>query len=157
MNDQANYDLITYISHKKLIEQVHFELLDAVNYMDRDYYFLPNALLRKKNRIFKPNGFFSIMENSNFDNFLITRNFTHCESIKSLSALMHGVYHEITCGKTNHETFEFAYDEVDIFKWHELKTSDIIDSFLQYEFNVHTFKDFVVALFPEETDYILNY
>jgi len=153
MDEHINCDFITFkLTHQNLVKLVHFELLEKINYRDRDYYFLPNALLRKKKQIFKSNGFFSIMENKNFTNFVITKKFAHCDSICSLADLMHGVHNEITCGKINLE-----YDKIDIFKWDDVKTIHIIGSFLQYEFNEYTFKDFVITLFPEETDCIMLY
>jgi hypothetical protein len=158
MNKQVNCNALK--KHKNLMGEVHFELLETINYKNRDYYFLSDALLRKRNNIFKPNGFFSIMENGNFDNFVITKDFTHYgASERTLSELMGGAYNEIECGKINNENYDIEYDnDIDIFKWDDLKTSDIIDSFLQYEFNNLTFKDFIISLFPEEeNNYIMLY
>jgi hypothetical protein len=99
------------------------------------------------------------MENGDFNNFLITRNFTHKNDI-NFSNLMDGQYNEVVCGKITNQMYNNEYfntSDVISFKWNDTETINIIDKFLEYEFNENTFGYFVTTLFPESTDDIILY
>lgn len=143
--------------HNKSIELIIYELLDTFAYKSRDHYYLDNSLLRKKFDIFRPNGFFCVMENGEFNNFLITRKFSHRNDL-NFSNLIDGPYNEIVCGKITNIMFNnkyFSSRSIVCLKWDNQETIDIIDKFLEYEFNEETFGDFVTQLFPLSTDDII--
>jgi hypothetical protein len=145
--------------HTKSSNLIICELLETFAYKTRDYYYLDDALLRKKNKNFQPNGFFSVMENCDFNNFLITRNLSHISDI-TFSNLMGGHYNEIVCGKITNQMYNNKYfntNDAMCLKWNDIETSNIIDNFLEYEFNENTFGYFVTALFPESNDDIMIY
>ena len=145
------------IKHTKSIELIVYELLDTFAYKTRDHYYFDNGLLRKKIDILRPNGFFSVMENGIFNNFLITRKFSHRNDL-NFSNLIDGQYNEIICGKITNIMFNneyFSGGSIVCLKWDSQETINIIDKFLEYEFNEETFGDFVTELFPESTDDII--
>lgn len=145
--------------HTKSSDLIICELLETFAYKTRDYYYLNDALLRKNNNIFQPNRFFSVIENSNFKNFVITRNFSHRNNI-NFANLMGEQYNEIVCGKITNQMYNNKYfnsSNAMCFKWNDIETSNIIDKFLEYEFNENTFGYFVSELFPESTDDIMIY
>ena len=118
-----------------------------------------NLSLRKHNNVFHPKRFFSVIENSDFNNFVITRNFTHRNDL-NFANLMRGQYNEIVCGKITNQMYNNEYfnsSHAICFKWNDIETSNIIDKFLEYEFNENTFSYFVTELFPESTDDIIIY
>jgi len=118
-----------------------------------------NLSLRKKNDIFHPKRFFSVMENSDFNNFVITRNYSHRNDI-NFANLMTGQYNKIVCGKITNQMYNDKYLNIRdalCFKWNDIQTSNIIDKFLEYEFNEDTFGYFVTELFPESIDDIIIY
>ena len=112
---------------------------------------------RKTNNIFHPTRFFSVMENSDFNNFVITRNFSH-RNDEDFANLIGGQYNEIVCGKITNEMYNSEYfNSSDAICFNDIETSNIIDKFLEYEFNENTFGYFVTELFPETTDDIIIY
>jgi hypothetical protein len=118
-----------------------------------------NLLLRNNNNIFHPKRFFSVMENSDFNNFVITRNFSH-RNDENFANLMVGQYNEIVCGKITNQMYNNEYfnsSDAISFKWNNIETNNIIDKFLEYEFNENTFGYFVTELFPESTNDIIIY
>jgi len=140
--------------HNKSIELIIYELLDTFAYKTRDHYYYDNSLLRKKFDIFRPNGFFCVMENGNFKNFLIKRKFSHRNDL-NFSNLIDGPYNEIVCGKITNQMYNDKYfnsSNAMCFKWNDIETSNIIDKFLEYEFNEETFGDFMTELFPLSTN-----
>ena len=73
---------------------------------------------------------------------------------------MRGQYNEIVCGKITDQMYNNEYFnscDTMCFKWNDIGTSNIIDKFLEYEFNEDTFGYFVTELFPESTDDIIIY
>lgn len=146
------------IRHKNSMNLIINNLLETFAYQTRDYYLDENSILRQKNIIFKENGFFHSMEYGNFNNFIIKKSYTHSDGLP-IKDLMDGQYNEISCcmieySDSNILDYDIYQDEdtqiylkLIPFKWDDIKTTDIIDKFLEYEFNEDNFRDFIKELF----------
>lgn len=116
--------------------------------------------LYKIDDIFHPKRIFSIIEKNNFNNFVITRKGNYNRKYANELADLMTEYNKIECGKITNKMYNdkhFNTSDSNIFKWNDIETSNIIDKFLEYEFNENTFGNFVTELFPGSTDDIIIY
>lgn len=113
--------------------------------LDRSIFF-NNGIIAKKSEIFKPTGFFSMIDNSTYPNFNVSHNYSHCNNIKLHDLISD--YSEVTIGfvKNKYDQYTNCARTKNLDNTGNL-IFNVIDEFNRYDFDPDTFGDFITDIF----------
>lgn len=113
--------------------------------LDRSRFFIKGVIV-KKSEIFKPTGFFLMIEKSRHPNFSVSHSYSHCEDPELRDLISD--YSEVTIGFVKNK-----YDQyTNCGRTKNLSSTDrlnfnVIDEFNRYNFDPTTFGYFITYLF----------